>query len=613
MTKKTYFLIILSTLILTLFAFGNTYAQQPVEVTVFVDEDSLTVYVPSGQVISLEEFGFEATTTTGRQLYRLQDYSAFLPLRFNTIGTPICFRLQRENREQVVETECQNVTTLTQKLSDANIFWYDASNNQNRTLLVLQGETPQGICPAGQPICRVNYVPPTFTPTPTDTPTNTPTATATYTPTNTPTSTSTYTSTPTATSTATDTPTPTSTYTPSNTPTSTSTYTPTSTATLIPFEHLLLVEDFEDGQAQEWVGQESRWEVIRDGSNAVFHRVSNDVGNSQMVIGEVGWRNYALEFGIKTIDLSDGGRIFIDSHRSASPVSTIRLALDFGENTLQLYERDGRTNLSSELRSINYNFQENQWLKVRIEVRDSRIRVYLNDRFAIMTASAGFNLSGGVVGIQSPNSSILLDNVRIWTLNEVFVPSPTPIPIPYTGWSIFEDFEDEEAQGWIVETGKWEIGLNGTNRVIRRSDIDTRLAEVSIGASDWQIYALEFEIKTTRLASGGRVFVQTHASEINGSVITLALDFDENVLQLYEVSHQTGLTSELRSIPFTFQQNKWLKVRIEVQNRIIGVFLDDQQRARASTNSIPDSGVVRFRSPSTSILFDNIRIFSLEQ
>lgn len=595
-----------------LFVLATVHAQLPVNVILFIDEDSLTVYLPAGQVASLEGFGFEVVTANGRESHLLQDYRDLRTLRFNTISTPICLRLQRDTSQRALPLGCQTVTTLTQKLSGADIFWYEPSTSQSRNLLILQGEAPQVICPGGQPECRIIYQPPTSTPTPTDTPTSTPTPTATYTPTNTATATPTDTATPTATSTATDTATPTATYTPSSTPTNTATYTPTSTATLIPFEHLLVVEDFEDGRAQGWVEQRGTWEIIRDGSNAVYRRATSVTGNSETAIGEAGWRDYALEFEIKTTDLSSGGRVFIDTHESKSPVSRIRLALDFNRNSLQLYQVNIETNLISELRSINYPFQENRWLKVRIEVQDNQTRVFLNDRLRI-NAQPSFNLRGGIVRFQSPNSSILFDNVRVWTLNKIFVPTSTPVPVPYTGWSYFEDFEDGEAQGWIVGQGEWGARSEGTNGVYRRVDGNVGYASIKIGEDNWKNYALEFEIKTNRLASGGRVFVRTHDSEISTSAIILALDFSENILQLYAINDQAGTTSELRSVAYTFRQNEWLRVRIEVQNQTVRVFLNDQRRMGVPIGFIPDSGVVEFRSPNTFILFDNIHIFSLAQ
>jgi hypothetical protein len=594
------------------FVLAVAHAQLPVNVILFIDEDSLTVYLPAGQVASLEGFGFEVVTANGRESHLLQDYRDLRTLRFNTISTPICLRLQRDTSQRTLPLGCQTVTTLTQKLSGADIFWYEPSTNQSRNLLILQGEAPQVICPGGQPECRIIYQPPTSTPTPTDTPTNTPTPTATYTPTNTATATPTDTPTPTATSTATDTATPTATYTPSNTPTNTATYTPTSTATLIPFEHLLVVEDFEDGRAQGWVEQRGTWEIIRDGSNAVYRRAASVTGNSETAIGEVGWRDYALEFEVKTTDLSSGGRVFIDTHESKSPASRIRLALDFNRKSLQLYQVNIETNPISELRSINYPFQENRWLKVRIEVQDNQVRVFLNDRLQINVLSS-FNLRGGIVRFQSPNSLILFDNVRIWTLNKVFVPTSTPVPVPYTGWSYFEDFEDGEAQGWIAGQGEWGSRGDGTNIVYHRVDSNVGYASIKIGEDGWKNYALEFEIKTTRLASGGRVFVRTHDSEISASAIILALDFSENILQLYAINDQVGIASELRSAAYTFRQNEWLRVRIEVQNQTVRIFLNDERRMSVPIGFIPDSGVVEFRSPNTFILFDNIRIFSLAQ
>src|SRR5262245_31085831 len=74
---------------------GMVRAQQNVAIAVYVDNDSLTVYIPGNETVSLQQLGFEVATVRGRETYYLENYDAFISLRFNAVRAPVCFRFER--------------------------------------------------------------------------------------------------------------------------------------------------------------------------------------------------------------------------------------------------------------------------------------------------------------------------------------------------------------------------------------------------------------------------------------------------------------------------------------------------------------------------------------
>ena len=61
-------------------------AQNPVDLTIFRDEDSLTIFVPGNTPVSLQGFRFEFTTSAGqRDSKRLEDFPSFRGLYFDRI------------------------------------------------------------------------------------------------------------------------------------------------------------------------------------------------------------------------------------------------------------------------------------------------------------------------------------------------------------------------------------------------------------------------------------------------------------------------------------------------------------------------------------------------
>jgi formylglycine-generating enzyme required for sulfatase activity len=175
MSRHQNLLIVILILISTCTSSAVT-AQETAGLTVFRDEDSLTLYVPGNKNISLENLGFEVSINEKRYIFLVQDYEAFRSLHFSDVPTPICFRLERQGSSIPIPRVCQNITHLTQPLNDADVFWYDQSTKVMRTVLVVSAPATIGICAAGQAQCEMAFTPPqaatptTIVPTPTSIP-----------------------------------------------------------------------------------------------------------------------------------------------------------------------------------------------------------------------------------------------------------------------------------------------------------------------------------------------------------------------------------------------------------------------------------------------------------
>ncbi len=170
-------------LLVVLFAFvvSAAAAQDPFEVFVYVDRDTLTLHVPSSGVISLDGIGFQVQVNDAARTVELADYPAF-GLPFDQLPTPICFRLRSSGSRTPLPQACSGAITLTQDLAAADVFWYDAGAESSRVILVTQNGVPFTICPSGASECTGTLTPPeaTSTPAPTETlmPTETPIAAA---------------------------------------------------------------------------------------------------------------------------------------------------------------------------------------------------------------------------------------------------------------------------------------------------------------------------------------------------------------------------------------------------------------------------------------------------
>lgn len=152
--------------------------QTQVELTIIIDDNSLTVYVPGNQVVSLSGLTFEWRDEDGIQTQLLESYPAF-GINFQRVAAPICFRLVRDGTSPSLPQVCQNLPVMFHTLTDADVFWYDRLNSQRRPITVLNLNTVESaaLCPAGPPECDLIYVVPetgTNLPTPATAPSATP-------------------------------------------------------------------------------------------------------------------------------------------------------------------------------------------------------------------------------------------------------------------------------------------------------------------------------------------------------------------------------------------------------------------------------------------------------
>jgi hypothetical protein len=129
--------------------------------TIFRDEDSLTLYVPeTDEQLSLVGLTFQAETNNGTITRRLdQDYGSFRGMPYSNIsslGTALCFRLVRDRVSASTPIECQSgVQMLTQRLSNADVFWYDNTNNIEHLVTVSLNDKVLGICETGTSECKI--------------------------------------------------------------------------------------------------------------------------------------------------------------------------------------------------------------------------------------------------------------------------------------------------------------------------------------------------------------------------------------------------------------------------------------------------------------------------
>jgi hypothetical protein len=156
--------------------------QSGVQFTVFVDENSLTVYVPDpspdipGDTVSLAGLEFQVIFNGSTIIYSLQQQ--FNSISLTQVPLPACFRLVRNGETPAIPSACPGTAIYSQFVAPADVFW--ARNGQSIAFTVLNSGMALGVFPAGQFQASFNLTVPI--PSPTSTPTLSPTSPPTFPP-----------------------------------------------------------------------------------------------------------------------------------------------------------------------------------------------------------------------------------------------------------------------------------------------------------------------------------------------------------------------------------------------------------------------------------------------
>lgn len=169
MIRRTVFVLFAVGVLLSL-SFSKLNAQQDFTLTIFLDQDTLTVYISGNQTVSLADFLFEVSIKGTRYTYRLDEYPHFEGLDFTKIDTPTCFHLKRYGSPGLLPSKCWNDVPTSnlfiQPLPNYNVFWHDKSTGNSPRIFLMEREISIGQCSVALGRCEVTY--PTITPTPSD-------------------------------------------------------------------------------------------------------------------------------------------------------------------------------------------------------------------------------------------------------------------------------------------------------------------------------------------------------------------------------------------------------------------------------------------------------------
>ncbi len=207
----------------------------------------------------------------------------------------------------------------------------------------------------------------------------------------------------------------------------------------------------------------------------------------------------------------------------------------------------------------------------------------------------------------------LLGNTPTSTIDILtpILPPPTSTPTlaaPPKGpapW-ICVDFEDGKISSVLKQSGQWTIIQDGLNKALQ----PLGNSAIEFGDEQWTNYKLETDIRVTNLSFAKHMWIDFHTLSYFDPLILLTLDFQSNNLIL---TSRTGTTAnEVGKTVFSFQEDKWFTLRVEVSESSVIVYINGIRQKIRVVDPIFKHGAIRLRALNNNVLFDNICVSSLE-
>jgi hypothetical protein len=209
-------------------------------------------------------------------------------------------------------------------------------------------------------------------------------------------------------------------------------------------------------------------------------------------------------------------------------------------------------------------------------------------------------------------SPLLIELVKL-SETQVAVTAGDSTALP-SGTLVFsQNFEDGTTSGFSLRDGNWRVIRKKSGQVLEFTAVGTGwpAGTVYFGPSNISNVMIEFQVELKKLSG----FYLNFREQSNGDSYVIGFDPNDKVI-VWATTTYNGSNwnfSPIESQPFTFQQDKWYRVRVEAKNEEIIITIDGN-RMLSGFDAQFSNGSLRFElQPGANILLDDVNIWALDQ
>lgn len=274
----------------------------------------------------------------------------------------------------------------------------------------------------------------------------------------------------------TPTPTPSPVATPTVTLKATALSSDTPLPTITQSPSMIFQQDFESG-TPSGITIWSKWNVeIDDSGNHIFCNTLSDswIGGT---IGHDTWDDYAIEMKFIFQDLKPNQSISVDSRKNSDSSEKYSGDLHYGGAELNFYAP------YVPMGSSTINTKSKTWYTLRVESAGNRFKYFVDDVLLVNTTDDNRQQGFGGFSV-SPDTSVCIDDIRVWALTNdgsvVQAPTPSPSSINNTVAArlnshkypklFVQNQELTPSDNFLNEAAYWDIVILDVEAIITKPD-----------------------------------------------------------------------------------------------------------------------------------------------
>lgn len=343
-------------------------------------------------------------------------------------------------------------------------------------------------------------------------------------------------------------------------------------------------EDFSDGVANEFTPSGGTWDIIADGTN-VYRQSNNTVPNALSLIGNPSWNNYRIS-----------ARAKVNSYGDVT-YSGVGLMARYIDNNnyynFKYYKATGRLEIARKVAGAvtvlaykTYTFNTGTWYTLEFEVIGSVLKGYVNGVEQVSTTDTA--IAAGRPALEAHRASVHFDDVTV------------------THVDLFENLEDNTANGWTPNGGTWAVITDGTNKVYQQSNNTLPSLWSNGGSALWNNYRIGAKIKAVSYGDPTFSSVGLQARYLDASNYYSVCYYNSgSILKISKIFN--GTSSVLNSKPFTFSSGVYHTMEFEVVGSNLRMYVDGVLQLTAVDPDIT-SGKAGVTAHRANVYFDDITV-----
>jgi hypothetical protein len=369
---------------------------------------------------------------------------------------------------------------------------------------------------------------------------------------------------------------------------------------------LPFTDDFESG-AGKWTEVDGDWSpVIENRYYRVIYPGSGTSSRRSYYNGTYAstWTDYAVQARVKVETPTADNRWGMLMVRWQDSDNYYYLAFQ-GDGRLRIRKYVGGS--SSTMGTVDPDLSKDVWYTLKLEVSGDATPVLRAsvDGTPVLTVTdtSGSPFTAGTCALGSYQGTTQFDDVVVTVIPPMDATGDLDL-LPATTLLI-EDFEDNVADGWVVQSGDWEMGKN----TIYRQTNTSSFARSAVGGPTWTDYSFQARVKP-----GGKYAKLIARYQDKDTYYFMAVRADNGKIEFKKMvgGSSTGMGSENAGIV----AGTWYDVKFEVEGNelrayVNGTLVITTTDSNAGGVAPYTTGKIGLGTLDTGADFDDVMVVSL--